>query len=143
MDPLSVTASVVGLLAATAKVSKLLSAFINGARKAPELAEKVLMEVSDVSAALTQLQTSILDLESANPSRKRMVMLDKVVVTLTNCVLIFSDLESMVCSLNVEDPNRSWARVAWARQESRIATLLERLQGSKTSLTLMVSILTW
>ena len=143
MDPLSVTASVVGLLAATAKVSKLLSTFINVAKQAPELAENVLLEVSDVNAALTQLQTLILNLESANSSRKRMIMLDKVVVTLANCVMIFSDLETIVCSLNIEDPKQTWARVTWARQESRIATLSERLQASKTSLTLMVSILTW
>ncbi|KAL8822350.1 MAG: hypothetical protein Q9191_006915 [Dirinaria sp. TL-2023a] len=142
MEPLSIGASVVGLLAAAAKVSKTLTTFINRTHKAPKLAENVLIQVCDIRTALTQLQTFINDTTTANPSRKRMLMLDQIVVTMTQCVSVFSDLEAIVNSLNTEDPKLIWARVAWTRQESQITTLLERLQWSKTSLNLMVSTLT-
>ena len=143
MEPLSVAASVVGLLAATAKVSKSLTTFINGTKKAPKLAADVLIQVSDINTALAQLQTFIENANSANPSRKRMLMLDQVVITLAHSVMVFSDLESTINSLDVENTKHTWARVAWARQENRIITLLERLQWSKTSLNLMLSTLTW
>ena len=143
MEPLSIAASVVGLLGATAKISKVLSTFVRSAKNAPKLAVPVLREVSDISSSLVQLRSFLLETEAETRPRKAMIMMDQVVVTLTTCVITLSELEAIVDSLNMDQPRQLWARVAWARQEPSVSKLLERLQWSKLSLTLMLTTLTW
>ena len=48
MDPMSAAASIIGLLRAAAKVSKVLLKFIGNVKGAPKLAENVLMEMISV-----------------------------------------------------------------------------------------------
>jgi len=50
MDPISVAASIVGILGAGAQVLGLLTAFIKSATGAPKAAQDVLSEVADISA---------------------------------------------------------------------------------------------
>jgi len=143
MDPLSVAASVVGLLVATAKASQVLTAFIHNVKNAPTLAEHVLLEVSSISASLAQVQGYLTGTKSGSQARTRLLMVDQIVVTLTTCVMTFSELESILMSLNVNQPQQKRARVAWARQESSLTALLERLKWSKVSLNLILTTLTW
>ena len=56
MDPLSVSASIIGILEASAKVSSVLIAFVRSTKAAPKLAQTVLSQVNDLSAILTHLQ---------------------------------------------------------------------------------------
>jgi len=114
MDPLSVAASVVGLLVATAKASQVLTAFIHNVKNAPTLAEHVLLEVSSISASLAQVQGYLTGTKSGSQARTRLLMVDQIVVTLTTCVMTFSELESILMSLNVNQPQQKRARVAWA-----------------------------
>ena len=98
MDPISVTASIVGLPGITYKMSSILSSFIESAKGAPKLAQSVLVEVNDVSACLSQLQSLILSKDKTQDSREDLLMVDQIVVALSNCVLVFSDLEDIVDS---------------------------------------------
>jgi len=143
MDPLSVAASVVGLLVATAKASQVLTTFIFSVKNAPSLAEHVLLEVSSMSASLAQVQGFLTGSKSGSQVRTRLIMVDQIVITLTACVMNFSELESILTSLNLNQPQQKWARVAWARQESSLTALLERLKWSKVWLTLILTTLTW
>lgn len=142
MEPLSIAASVVGLLGATSKVSKILSTFVNSGKSVPSLAEHVLREVSNISTVFIQLKGFLDDSQSISPSRKKLVMIDQVRVTLAASALTFSELESILMTLNVDNPKQLWARVAWVRHESSLKELLERLQWSKLSLSLMLTTLT-
>ena len=143
MDPLSVAASVVGLPVATANASQMLTTFIHSVKNAPTLAKHVLFEVSSISASLAQVQGYLTGAKPGSQARTRLVMVNQIVVTLTTCVLTFSKLEAILTSLNLNQPQQKWARVAWARQESSLTALLERLKWSKVSLTLILTTLAW
>ena len=62
MDPLSVTASVVGILGAATKVSSVLITFVQSTKSAPRLAYTVLAEVNGLSTTFSHLQTYLLGL---------------------------------------------------------------------------------
>lgn len=69
-------------------------------------------------------------------------MLEQLIIVFTDCVSIFSQLEQTLESLKTDDLVRVVDRVKWAMKEKTIAKLLTRLQTSKTSLSLILNILT-
>ena len=144
MDPLSVTAAIVGLLGAGAKISSSLWSFIDSVKDAPSLARDLLNEVDDIRSCLIQLQSLILDTNLETRSRPALIMADHVVITLTSSVMNFSKLEKIVDSVVViNETMNARRRVRWARKEQKMRVILNRLQNSKTSLSLMLNILTW
>ena len=143
MDPLSVAASVVGLVGVTAKVLTVLTNFIRETRNAPNLVNSILQEVSDISACLAQLQAFLLGTRVGSRSRTTLLIVEQVVVTLTETVMTFSELESILESLHDHTPSRITSRIAWTRKESVLARLCLRLNSSKQSLNLMLTTLTW
>lgn len=143
MDPLSVTASILGLLGAAQKVSSLLVTLINHVKEAPRQAEKVLLEVNDISACLSQLQNFLSGSMTTPESQAKLLMVDQIIVTLTTCVMTFSELEEIATNLQANRPLRLSTKVRWAMKEQKISRLLLRLQSSKASLNLMLTILTW
>lgn len=143
MDPLSITASILGLLGAAQKVSSLLVTLINHVKEAPRQAEKVLLEVNDISACLAQLQNFLSESMTTPESQAKLLMVDQIIVTLTTCVMTFSELEEIATNLQANRPLRLSTKVRWAMKEQKISRLLLRLQSSKASLNLMLTILTW
>lgn len=143
MDAISVAASIVGLLGAAAKVSEVLLKFLGSVRGAPKLAQNVLIEVSDVSACLNQLQRYLQGTLSTSHSQEQLLMVEQLVVTLSNCVMIFSELEETVESLKPAEPMQPWRLAHWLFKEQTISALLVRMQQSKLSLSLMLTTLTW
>ena len=143
MDPVSAAASIVGLLGAAAKVSELLVKFIASVKEAPKLARNALMEVSDTAACLNQLQRYIHGALSTSLSQEQLLMTESLIVALSNCMLIFSELEETVDSLKPAEPMQSWRVVQWHFKEQTISALMIRLQQSKISLSLMLTTLTW
>ena len=143
MDPVSAAASIVGLLGAAAKVSELLVKFIASVKEAPKLARNVLIEVSDTAACLNQLQRYIHGALSTSISQEQLLMTESLIVALSNCMLIFSELEEMVDSLKPAEPMQSWKMVQWHFKEQTISALMTRMQQSKLSLSLMLTTLTW
>ena len=144
MDPLSITAAMVGLLGAVAKISSSLTYFIDNVKGASALAHEVREEISDIRTCLAQLQTIVFGTGVESRSRVALVMIDQIVVTLTTSVLNFSKLEEIVDSLNIYDsPMQGLTKLRWARKEKSIRAILNRLQVSKMSLNLMLTTLTW
>lgn len=99
MDPLSVTASIVGLLAAAGKVGETLTPVVSNFKDAPRAIDSVAAEVQDFRTILSSLQQFLLNLGSASPRRVALIQLDQVIVTLTDSVLTFSELEAVVLPL--------------------------------------------
>ena len=143
MDPISAAASVIGLLGAAAKVSEVLFKFIRNVTQAPKLARNVLMEVSDISACLNQLQLYLQGALSTSTSHEQLLMVEQLVIALSNCVLIFSELEELVDSLKPAEPMQAWRLAQWLLKEQAISALMVRMQQSKLSLSLMLTTLTW
>lgn len=143
MDPISAAASIVGLVGAAAKISETLFKFVTSVKGAPKLCSSVLQEVSDTSACLSQLQTYLMGTKTTSRHHEKFIMLQQIDVALSNCVLIFSELEEIVESLKPSDPMQPGRLAQWIIKESRIKDLFPRLQNSKTSLNLMMTTLTW
>lgn len=143
MDPLSITASILGLLGATHKVSSLLTTLVVKAKEVPRQAENVLLEVNEIKACLAQLQILLSKSMLTSNSHAKLLMVDQIIVTLTTCVMTFSELEEIVTSLLANRPLRTSTEVRWAMKEQKISRLLLRLQSSKASLNFMLTILTW
>ena len=144
MDPLSVTAAIVGLLGAAAQISSSLSSFIEIARGASTLAQNILGEVQEIRACLTQVQLLVSETNRELRPRAALILIDHVAVTLTTSVLEFSKLEKIVDSLGKINKKRTaLCSYRWAMKEQSIKAILSRLQVSRTSLNLMLTTWTW
>lgn len=139
MEPLSVAASLVGLLAATTKVCSLLKA-VNGASN---LMQNVLSEVSDIRMSLGQLRTLLFEPEAKYRSRASLLMVEDIIVVLTRAVMTFSELEKVIEEFKKDQSLRVVTRLKLVLKQSTISKLLLRLQSSRASLSLMLTVLTW
>ena len=143
MDPLSVSASIFGLVAAAAQISGLLKTFVNSTNEASNSAKGILVEITDIRVCLNQLGGFLLGTQDAPRSRTSLIMIEQVIIVLTDCVTIFSELEQTLDMLKTDQPMRVIDKVKWVMKESKISKILLRLQASKASLNLMLTTLTW
>jgi hypothetical protein len=146
MDPLSVAASISGLLIATAKIYSLLKDFVSDIADAPSLARLVRDEVYEMTLVISQLQPFVLRQASADASRMEMINIDRFLIMLTGTVCTFSELEKEVTGLTGLSAGQKISRrdyPRWAKKGTRISQLFQHLQRHKLSWTLTLNILTW
>ena len=139
-DPLSIAAGVVGILTAAAQISTILIQFTKASRNAPNQARHIITEVSDTSTILSQLQSFLLGNEYTDRSRTSLLGIDQVVTLVSSCVKTFSELEQILDGLKTGDMS-VLDHVKWARQQTEIMSIVQRLQNHKASLSLILSIL--
>lgn len=143
MDPLSVAASVTGLLSAGAQISSLLQGFLD----APNIALVVQVEIAHFVAVLSQLQPFVMGSSTASQSRTSMIEVQQIQIILTGSVLTFSELQLAVDGLTGSQGATSSmgmrGRVKWLFAEASITQLIQRLRDHKSSLTLILTLLTW
>lgn len=139
-DPLSIAAGVVGILTAAAQISTLLIQFTQASRNASVSARHVLTEVNDISGILTHLQTFLIGQEHIDSSRTSLLRVDHIVAIVSGCVMTFSELEKVLDGLKTTDLG-AIDSIRWARKETEIMTIVQRLQSHKASLSLMLNIL--
>ena len=138
MEPLSVAASIVGLLGAAAKICSLVKT-VNGAFSPMQ---DVFSEVSDIRMSLGQLQILFFGPEAKHRSRASLLMVEDVIVVLTRTVMTFSELEKVIEQFKKDQSLRVVTRVKLALKQPTISKLLLRLQSSRASLSLTLTILT-
>lgn len=141
MDPLSVSASVLGILGAAHQVSSFLIKFTKDTRSAPQLAQSVLAEVNSTTVILSQLQTFLLGTVTASKAGASLVLVEQVIVVLTECVKTFSELEDVLETSKNAQEVHGIDRAKWALKEPKINTIQQRLQSNKINLTLMLTVL--
>ncbi|KAL8997640.1 MAG: hypothetical protein Q9169_003119 [Polycauliona sp. 2 TL-2023] len=139
-DPLSLAAGTIGILTAAAQISSLLIKFVGKCKDAPQSAHAVLTEVNDISGTLSHLQSFLLGNEFSDKSRTQLLQVDQVVAIMSGCVLTFSELEKVLDSLKAEGME-VLDRIHWARKETAIDNLVQRLQNHKASLSLILHVL--
>jgi hypothetical protein len=120
-DPLSIAASIIGLLALSSKIIYALCSFTKSATEVPQSVSRVNAELQIVSSVFGQIQ-SLVDI-------------------LINCVAILSSLERYINDWRAD--NALWERVKWVKRESEIEGLMEDLQRHKSSLNMMLSMILW
>lgn len=139
MGGLSVSASVTGLLQASDRVICLLSGMVD----APSIVRDVLTEVYALNAILRRLDGFMLAPNQQSTARKSRIQLCDLVVTLTDCVNTFSELDMELGGLGGAGTGRvtltKWERV----KDEDITKILRHLQMHKVSFGLMLSIYSW
>jgi hypothetical protein len=140
MDPLSVAASVVGLLTAAGKVCTLLES-ISSAQQCPATIQDARSEVKHAELALRSMQRYLERLDLLNPQRAARIQIDELRVTLADAMLAFSDFESLLQLLSGLAKIR--VVITWVRYSKLIDEHLAKIQRYKASLLLMLGILQW
>jgi hypothetical protein len=143
MDPLSVMASVVGLLAAAGQVTSVLSTVKSSIKDAPRSMDHAISEVKAVEISLSAIQKFLLGLSSAPRQRITMIQVDQLLATLTEAVLTFSDLEALVKPLATDSESSMIERIRWCWKEDDVSRIMIRLERHKSSLSLMLNIVQW
>ena len=145
MDPLSVLASIVGLLAVSGKVSKGLGGVISSLKDAPNSVHIVLTEVNGFHAVISSIHKFVQSNVLVSSRRAALIDVDQLIVTLTESVLTFSEFDTVVTSLKAASTTqyglRNRMRYAW--KEDKIARLIGRVQQHKASLALILNIIQW
>jgi hypothetical protein len=143
MDPLSVTASVAGILAAAAKIASL----VGQVKDAPESVSAILAEVTHIQIVVGALQSFVDRSRRLDAERAALIQVENVVTVLTQTVLVFSELETLVTSVSALASqgrlSRLRSRVTWTWQQSAALRLVGQLQQHKTSLSLLLQIMQW
>jgi hypothetical protein len=143
MDPLSVMASVIGLMTAARSVSSVLLVVKSSMKDAPQMVNHILSEIKEVEISLSAIQKFLMGITSAPRRRIALIQLDQLIATLTEAVLTFSELEAIVTPLASKSNAPALERLRWALKEDKISSIMQRLQRHKSSLSLMLNIVQW
>jgi hypothetical protein len=143
MDVISALASITGLLAVAAKIISVSADFIRKEKNAPRSMHHIVKEVSDLRICLARLLPFIQGIEDAPKARKAAISVEDIIVISTSCIIAMSDLEEVLDSYKLDQPMPTKTRIRWAREEQKITDILARVRVSKTSLSLVLTIMTW
>jgi hypothetical protein len=156
-DPLSITASIAGLIGLSGQILSGLSSLYKlgkSAKNAPDSIRRVMDEMTEMNTIFCQVQLFILG-NGKTPSHSRLTMISvhHLVATLSGCVLVCTSLDKYLSEVQgFADPNAKEQsggkmmreRVRWAAwKETEVAGVLGDLQRHKLSLNLMLSIIQW
>ena len=155
-DPLSIAASITGLMTISAQIVGMAKDLFDKVRDAPETMMRVREEVESMQPIFCQVHL-LLNGTGSRPSRDNLTMISihNLMATLTGCVIVYTRLEKRVnevCGFN--DPTTASAawrragviadRVRWGLwRYEEVSAIIEDLQRQKLSLTLMLTIITW
>ena len=143
MDPLSLAASIAGLLALGGKVVSSLTAFVSSVNSAPNIVIHIRNETESLTAIFEQLQNILLQRTFPHVGRTSKVPVDHLVVMLTGCVVAFTELEAELDGLDAVDEIGWWERIKWTQKEPTLKTIVNKLAVHKSSLNLMLTVLLW
>ena len=142
-DPLSVAASITGLIAVAGQLYVALDGFISNVREAPSLAATIKAEINSFRHSLNALHSLLEDPGFCHSRRAALISADYVVVSFTDAVLVFSQLETSVLPLTKFTDYSIAARTQWTRKKTTLNELVGRLQWQKHTLVLQLNILRW
>jgi hypothetical protein len=140
IDPLSVAASIAGLLTAAAKLHSLLE-YISSAKNSPVEIWNAQTEVKHVKLALLSLQGYLSKLDLLSTHRKKLISVEELIVSFADAMVAMSEFESFLQPL--ARLKRLQLSVSWFRYTSQLEVHTARAQRHKASLTMMLNILQW
>ena len=155
-DPLSIGASVAGLITISAQIVRMAKELFDKVKDAPETMMRVREEVESMQPIFCQVQLLLIGTGS-RPNHNNLIMIPvhNLMATLTGCVIVYSRLEEKmneVCGFgDLTMASATWKRVGiiadrvkwglWRHEE--VLGIIEDLQRQKLSLNLMLNIITW
>ncbi|PGH13662.1 hypothetical protein AJ79_03510 [Helicocarpus griseus UAMH5409] len=138
MDPLSITASISGLLVACAQVVKIASDVRGKYKTASLTISSIATECVTVTTALSHLQ--VLVIRRADSFDSNTANMFECVIT--GCKLTLSVLDEYIMELSLDHgelTSKNKAKVVW--NESEMKELLQQLRGHESSLNLLLTVM--
>jgi len=143
-DPLSIAASVAGLLGVAGNVCTIISGFISSVTDAPSSAQDALAAVDETRMVLISVKLVMNKLSRLPRNRKEMIHVRHLVITFRELIQSFSELEAIVNpAVGADRWSTKWDRVKWVLEEEKILRSVQRLELHKNSLSMMLNILHW
>lgn len=150
-DPLSIAASIVGLLGFAANLCSTLNTISSSTTEAPALTDLVYSEIKALEGLFLRLNDFVHG-KLPTTSNQHIVSVEQLAVTLTGCCQTFTLLKKEVDSfrkwngggagVGAGSGKPSWAgRLLWPLKAPAIRSLLQQLQQHKTSLILIFQIM--
>jgi hypothetical protein len=143
MDPLSITASVVGLLTAAGSVASILSKVKAAIGDAPRLMDQLLLQVNELETVFSVVNQFLVGITEAPRQRTSMIQVDQLVATLTEAILTFSELGALIALLGEGSEISMRRRMKLAWKDEKLSSIMLRLDRHKTSLSLMLTVVQW
>jgi len=143
MEPLSITMAVIGLLNTARAVSSGIVRLVAIKQNSSNEIREIKITVDTLRSVLLQLQLLLLNHGKIDERRTSMILVDEVVVTLTACVMTFSDLDSCVEGLEADEKLGILGAMKWASKAAELRRYKGDLEAHKSSLSLMDNILSW
>ncbi|KAI3318244.1 P-loop containing nucleoside triphosphate hydrolase protein [Xylariaceae sp. AK1471] len=140
-DPLSIAASVAGLIALSGSIYKIIGDFVERAANPPQSAHTLLLSVSEMRMVLNSVSDLVDNFLKYPPKRRALVRLDHLIICLTQTVLSFSELERFVKPWITRTQQSLWQRWKLNGQDERISRFNTKLQEHKASISLVLNIL--
>ncbi|KAK3661285.1 GTPase activating protein (GAP) for Rho1p [Elasticomyces elasticus] len=140
-EPITVAASVAGLISSASTMIPILYNVGTSIRDAPQLTKEVAGELANITVVLQQLFAYISGKARASIERLNLITVEHITATLTDCVVTYSDLDAVLKSLRVDTGMRAWDRGMWYIKKGRVGEIVQKLQNHKASLGLMLNIL--
>lgn len=140
---LEVSAAIIGILAAAGKVAETLGPIVSAFAQAPKHAQSILTEIKHTETILLGLDALTKDLASSPRRRKDFIQVRQLVAALTDGVLLFAELESLVSRLGKDLGGSTRSRTRWANHKSELEACTSRLLSFKITMGLMLNILRW
>ncbi|KAK5700674.1 GTPase activating protein (GAP) for Rho1p [Elasticomyces elasticus] len=140
-EPITVAASVDGLISSASTMIPILYNVGTSIRDAPQLTKEVAGELANITVVLQQLFAYISGKARASIDRLNLITVEHITATLTDCVVTYSDLDEVLKSLRVDSGMRAWDRGMWYIKKGRVGEIVQKLQNHKASLGLMLNIL--
>ena len=152
-DPLSIAASIAGLITLSAQIVGIAKELFDKVKDAPESMVRVREEVESMQPIFCQVHLLLNGSGSGlHCGNLTMISIHNVMATLAGCVIVYSRLEEKVNEVcGFDNPTSSWRRAGviagrvkwglWRHEETLV--MIEDLQRQKLSLNLMLTILSW
>lgn len=143
MAEVGVAASIAGLISLAGQLYTALDTFLTNFKDASDLAQVVQSEINSFRNSLNALQHVISDPAFCCTYRGGLISANYIVTSLTDAVLLFSQLEKTVTPLTAFTELTPFAKSKWARSKPKLNELISRLQWQKHTLVLQLNILKW
>ena len=142
-DPLSIAASLAGLLSVAGKISSVVIDFISSINDVPASARAALQTVEEMRVTLSSAKLLMDQLSQMPRERKEMIHVRHLVIIFRESILSMSDLEAIVCLADDGEKASKWDRVKWLLEETKVLRAVERIGAHQSSLSTMLNILQW
>lgn len=140
-DPLSIAASVAGIVALSGATSKFFLQFYRSIHDAPSNARDLASSLYTLNVALSQIQGSLLDPKFVTVTEDE--QLDAIELCLASCKCVFESLDTKLeaSGLARDDQavfTKSWASVKAYFNEEQISDYTNRVEREKTTLLVVI-----